>query len=265
MKKPLPPRVGSSRVARACADGEHRFFGRDLFADLLPNTSMSALLFLSVTGRLPTPAQGTLLDRLAVVTSVADGRIWPLKLTRLGSAYGSVLPGFAIGQLAIEGETIGMWPVSRAAAQLEAFARVRNDAEARAHVDAIARFIGFGVPLRPQDERVLALREYLGPAARGKFHRAHLRLAALVRESRKLEPNIVSLVASLLLDMGCTPAQAGAMAFFSNMNVFVAHAFESAQLPDPLLRDAGDAVTYRGVAARTSERKARARKPRNGR
>lgn len=250
-----------TRVARACADGKHEFFGHDLFDDLLPETTMAGLLFMSITGRTATAEQVRLLDKIAVVTSVADGRIWPLKLTRLGSAYGSVLAGFSVGQLAIEGNTIGMWPVGTAAAQLADVVRVGASKGAlRAHVDAVPRWIGFGVPLRPNDERVIALRARLAGHASlaKKYYRAHERLAAALRAQRKLEPNIVSLVAALLMDLGCTPAQAGAMAFFLNVNVFVAHSFESASNPAEPLRNA-EAVVYRGPALRVSPRALRAR------
>jgi hypothetical protein len=254
MKK-TDPAATKTRVARAGAGGRHRFFGHDLFDDLLPDTTMAGLLFLSVTGRIPTAPQLRLLDRLAVVTSVADGRIWPLKLTRLGAAYGSVLPGFAAGQLAIEGETIGMWPVTTAARQLFEFSASKAGTTER--VDAVRRWIGFGVPFRREDERVLALTAYLAREGwtRRRFFRAHARLAGEIRARRNLEPNIVSVVAALMLDMGCSPEQSGALAFFLNVNVFVAHAFESASAPSASLQDLGRATEFRGRAPRDTPRK----------
>lgn len=254
--KPIPTRVA------ALGYPEHRFRGFAVFQEL-PGHSYAALIALAVSGRMPTDEETELLDLLAAVTTVADPRIWPLKLARVVSSYGSTLAGFAAAQLPLEGDRIGP-PITVHAAQMlvevrAALDAVSDDDQRREAVKAVVarreRLVGFGIPFRPEDERYVALRREL--EARGRTGRPHWLaqelLADVVRAERGLSPNIGIGTAALLLDMGHSPSEAAAIVHFVNQHVFVANAFEGAG--QSALRELpAEAVRYVGRAPRISPR-----------
>ena len=68
-------------------------------------------------------------------------------------------------------------------------------------------------------------------------------------------PNICVGFAAMLLDMGYTQHQAGAMTTFQNQNVFAANAYEAATQPEEIMRRLpDDAIDYVGQAPRISPR-----------
>jgi len=78
---------------------EHRYFGRAVFGDLTGKESLTYLMALSILGReLPRDCY-PVLDDAACSLTLADPRIWPLKLTRLVASYGSTVPAAAAGLL----------------------------------------------------------------------------------------------------------------------------------------------------------------------
>jgi len=255
----------SSRVALA-GYGDHRYFGASLFEELLGEETVSGMIALSVGGRRLDADERATLDDLAVALSVADPRIWPLKLTRLVASYGGTIAGFAAGQLCLEGDLIGLWPSGVAAANLVelAIAAASCDADGAPPRDAIVRWlaskkrlVGYGIPFRELDERLEALRPRL--AARGRTRARYWRLmeelSRVVHAERGLRPNIVVAAAALLLDMGFSPEQVGAIGYFLNVNVFVAHAFEGAtQRAAPMRELPAEAIDYVGRPPRTSPR-----------
>ena len=262
MTSPIPTRVA------ALGYPEHRFRGHAVFAELT-GTSYAALIALAVSGRRPTRDEAELLDLLASVTTVADPRIWPLKLARVIASYGGYLAGFAAAQLPLEGDRIGP-PITVHAAtmlvELHAAVGGRFDEldlcreAARELVARRHRLVGFGMPFRPADERYVALREAL--AARGRtalpFWRMHDALAEAVASERGLPPNIGIGSAAMLLDMGYDPLEAAAIVHFINQHVFVANAFEGARDARSELRELpAAAIRYIGARPRTSPRAAR--------
>lgn len=149
--------------------GDNLYFGHAALGDLLEHETLSGLVAMGVSGQRPTDPQRPVLDAIAVLVNSADPRIWPLKLTRLVSSYGGVLAGYCAGQLAIEGGRIGYWVTGHAAATLAALRQAVGDCidEPEAVAQAVGnlvrsggRILGFGVPLRPSDERMDALRAY---------------------------------------------------------------------------------------------------------
>lgn len=253
-----------TRVA-ALGYPEHRFRGLAVFGELT-GLSYAGLIALAVTGRLPSPEEIDALDLLAVVTTVADPRIWPLKLARVVASYGGYLAGVAAGQLPLEGDRIGP-PITVHAAtmltELHAALVGRTDdadacsAAARELVARRRKLVGFGIPFRAADERFVALRS--GLADRGRtalpFWRLQEALAEVVRAERGLPPNIGIGAAALLLDMGHSPQEAAAVVHFLNQHVFIANAFEAACDARRELRQLpAEAVRYVGAPARVSPR-----------
>jgi len=59
---------------------EHQYFGHAVFAELRGKESLSGLTALSVLGRRLSREACALLDEAAVCLTLADPRIWPLKL-----------------------------------------------------------------------------------------------------------------------------------------------------------------------------------------
>lgn len=257
------PRI-PTRVA-ALGYSEHRFRGYAVFAELT-GTSYAALIALAVSGRRPTADETEALDLLAGVTTVADPRIWPLKLARLVASYGGCLAGFAASQLPLEGDRIGPPITVHAATMLvemhQAVGGRLDDREAcraaaRELVAQRRRLVGFGIPFRPADERYVALRAAL--VARGRtelpFWRLHEILVEVVQSDRGLPPNIGIGTAAMLLDMGHGPHEAAAIVHFINQHVFVANAFEGARDAREELRVLpASTIRYVGAPPRRSPR-----------
>lgn len=262
--------VLTTRVGRACGDDNH-FHGHAVAGELCGRESVTGLIALAVLGRRLDEDEKAVLDDLAVVMTVADPRIWPLKLVRVVSSYGRALPALAAAQLCIEDALIGHWTTGAAAAQL---AQLREALGTRAaDDDAVAmevervfasgrRLMGFGVPFREQDERVVALRRCL--AARGRIDRPHFRLfervAQAVYTQKKLSPNIGVAVGAACLDLGATPRQASLLSVALGQTDYLANAVEGAAQAAPILRELPQAhVRYVGKPPRQSPRATAAR------
>jgi hypothetical protein len=256
--------------------GDNLYFGHRTLGELLGHETMTGLVAMAVSGRRPSEQEREVLDAIALVTSSADPRIWPLKLTRLVASYGGTLAGFAAGQLSIEGKQIGPWVVGYAARELvglrEAIGDLVGD-EARARTVIAerigrSRLIGYGVPLRKRDERMDALRVHVVKLGRDglPYWKLQEALSAEVLRTGSTAPNVGIGVAAILLDLGYTPQQASAVTTFLNQNVFAANAFEAAQQREPLMQKLpAQHVTYVGPAARVSPRAVRSSSDANAR
>ncbi len=243
-----------TRVA-AVGFPDHRFRGRAVFADLVGRESYAALIARAVGGPELSSEDVALLDDLAAITSVADARIWPLKLTRIVASYGGMLAGFAAGQLPLEGEQIGP-PITRYAAELLVDATRTDDLDAL--VATGRRLVGYGIPFRPYDERFVVLRERVIARERAarRYWSTQESLSAAVMSARGLVPNIGIGSAAVLLDMGFSCYESAAVIHFLNQHVFVSHAVEGAQQRAAVLRELPvSAVRYVGRAPRTSGKK----------
>jgi citrate synthase len=254
-----------SRVGKALF-GENLFFGYRTLADLVGEETLTGLVSIAVKGRRPTEAERRTLDAIAVISTSADPHIWPLKMLRLVSSYGSVLAGYCACQVAVEGERIGYWIAGGAAAVLAELRGAIGDrmeepaavaAAITEHLRSGRRVIGFGVPLRKTDERMDALKVYV--AAEGLGRGAHWRLQEALADhlgrERGIAPNIGLGIGAVLLDLGYTPRQVSALAHFLAQPVFAAHAVEAAQQQAPEMQKLADEhVDYVGAAPRESPR-----------
>jgi hypothetical protein len=246
--------------------GENLFFGHRTLADLLGQETMTGIVSLAVKGRRPTEAERRALDAISVISTSADPHIWPLKLLRLVSSYGSVLAGYCACQLTVEGERIGYWISGYAAAVLVDLRGVVGDrledpaavAEAISdHLRRAGRVTGFGVPLRKSDERMDALKTYVVREGldRGAHWRLQEALADHVRRERGIPPNVGLGIGAVLLDFGYTPHEISALAHFLAQGVFVANALEAARQQAPEMQKLADEpVEYVGPARRESPR-----------
>ncbi|HET7538542.1 MAG TPA: hypothetical protein VFK05_01675 [Polyangiaceae bacterium] len=247
---------------------EHRYFGHRVFQDLAGRETLTGLTILSVLGRrLPSEAAGVV-DDIACTLTLADPRIWPLKLTRLIAAYGSTLPAAAAGLLSEEEARIGPWAGAKSAEVLLAFdaaigARVDEAETVRQVVTAYLdehRFVwGFGTPFRAQDERLVAFRDCIQRRQRDSlpFWRLMTAVSEVVRELRGAEPNMGIAVAAALLDLGLTAHQAGCLSSALMQHMFLAQAVEGAEQGSSLRELPASYVEFVGHAPRSSPRAGR--------
>lgn len=258
----LPTRVG--HLGR----DDHRYCGFGSLTELIGHESYAGTLSLAVGGRRLSPDEAAALDDLACALSCADPRIWPLKMIRVAASYGGIFLPHAAGQMVLENDVIGTWTI-RLGAQglLDLRAAIGDQAdddevvtrEVDRYLERHHRLVGYGVPFRETDERLVALRARV--EATGRAALPHWRLqdavARVMLRDRKLRPNIGAGAAALLLDMGFDATQAGLMTVFVNQNVFVANAYEGAlQAPAALRSLPADAAAYAGPPPRRSPRAA---------
>lgn len=251
---------------------EHRYFGKRVFAELTGKESLASLVALSVTGRLLPPDCIGLIDDAAGALTLADPRVWPLKLTRLLASYGATMPAVAAGLLMEEEARIGPWACVHAAHTLqELHASIADFAEDPVRVrEAVVAFLrprtfvwGFGTPFRAYDERLVSLREHVKRRGRDRlpFYRSMTAAAEVIGEVRKTEPNLGIALAAVFLDMGLTPQEIGALVAALMQHMFFAQGVEGARQADPQLRQLpSESLHYVGRAARTSPRAADAAK-----
>jgi hypothetical protein len=245
---------------------EHRYFGSAVFGELRGRESFAGLMALSVLGRRLPEKACALLDEAAICLTMADPRIWPLKLTRLVAAYGHAMPAVAAGLLIQEEARIGPWAMLKAAETLVALeCEIGAHADDAAHVERIllsyvqaqAFMWGFGTPFRARDERLVAFRksvEHHGCLGRPYF-RIFEALAEVVKAERRAPPNMGMAVAAVLLDQGLTPREIGPMTVALMQHMFFAQAVEGAeQAPDCLRKLPSEFVHYIGKEARRSPR-----------
>jgi hypothetical protein len=250
---------------------EHRYFGHKVFEELTGRESFMGLTALSVLGRRLPPEDCAVLEDAAGALTMADPRIWPLKLTRVVASYGGTVAAAAAGLLVEEGAQIGPWACGRAAEALATMhaaidgqegdaGRVRSVLEG--YLESHAFVWGFGTPFRPRDERLVAFRRCM--VERGRHTRPHYRtmeaVATAVRELRRAEPNIVFALAAVCLDMGLEVAEIGPVATTLMQHMFFAAAVEGARQAPAVLRELPEEyVAYAGREARTSPRAERPR------
>jgi hypothetical protein len=206
----------------------------------------------------------------AVVTACAqaalnpDPRIPPMRLVRLAASHGSVLSALAASLAAMQGSYVGPSAVADAARFLHALVAevgwgaddLSLEAALQRRLRARMTLFGYGVPGRPVDERFVWIRERLRHVTHhprpwwGMFERLGERLSPLHRG-----PNLGGAIAAALLDLGCTPAQAGALACYCTLPPLLGNAYEGAeQHPAVLQRLPDSTIEYVGPAPRESPR-----------
>ena len=268
----LPPLTEPTRSAYWAFD-EPRYFGHRVFSELAGRESWTGLMAMSIFGHRLSPELCGVLDDAVGVLTLADPRIWPLKLTRVVGTYGSMLPALSAGILMENEARIGPWACVDAANVLRALHAEldgkQDDPEQVREVLAKYRrehrFVwGFGTPYRGRDERVLAFRQCMQRRGRSElpYYRTLAAIAVAMKEATNAEPNIGGVLASVLLDMGLEPKEIGAMVVALAQHMFFAQAIESSRTPNLTLRELPPAyVSYAGRTPRTSPRARAARAP----
>jgi len=262
MKLTLRSRVGYTVF------GDNRYFGYGTVSDLLGNETFTGLLATAVLGRRADDEMRAILDDISVIITAADPRVWPLKIARLVASYGGEISGYVGGQLCIEGHRIGP-PITRYAAEMllklrERIADEEPDSalvsEVRGMVERGERFIGYGVPFREIDERMVALRAMVAERRRADlpFWKLQEMLTPIVLAERGIGPNVGIGLAALCLDLGLAPREIGTLLTVLNANCFVANAVEGAAQASEILRKLPDeTIDYVGAPPRKSPKACR--------
>ncbi|MCC6810165.1 MAG: hypothetical protein IT381_22230 [Deltaproteobacteria bacterium] len=239
---------------------DHRFCGRSVMNDLCGGLSFSALNVLGITGRSLSREEAELFDELCAGGSAPDARAWPLKLIRIVSAYGGFYSGVAATQLCMEGVgAIGPWLTEASAEAILDYeaccAAAGGDLEAGFWklLEKRKRLRGWGVPLRPRDERYLSMERSV--TKRGRHLLTHWSamsaLSGLLRTHKQIEPNVSAAFGAALLDLGFSPTQIAPLGCVAINHMFVAHAAESSRERYPeYQRLAEDDVAYAGPPPR---------------
>lgn len=259
---PIPTRVAHAEW------GDNRFQGYSVAKDLLGSEPWLGIVALGITGRRLTESERGLLDDLGVIMTVADPRIWPLKLTRLVASYGDALAGLAAGALAVDEALIGNWTFWGMAGLLRSLRssvstpddRSGIDLACRTQLGSMRRIPGFGVSSRPVDERVEMLK--LRVAARGRERLEYWTLFENVSEAvfrmKGLRPNIASAAAAVCLDLGFDERETAVLSAFIGLSDFLPNAAEGAVQMAPALQSLDPAsIRYVGPPPRDSGRTSR--------
>ena len=254
---PLPTHVAHSEF------GANRFHGFPV-PSLAGEETLTGLTAIAVGGRRLDAAERAMLDDVAVSLTLADPRVWPLKMARLVSAYGGCLPALAVGFLCVEEAVIGYWTAGRAAELLMELRNEVHETTVDSVLPRLARRVdrgeslwGFGVPFRPYDERLFLLRRRVVERGRDQlpFWRIAEAAGAATRQLKGLEPNIASGVAAVCLDLGFTPRQIGILCVTLAQVDIMANAVEGAEQAPAILRKLpDDRVRYVGKSSRQSPR-----------
>lgn len=252
MIPPIETRVG------LILDDDNRFLGRSTYAEWMRDAKAPTDLWATALGITVDNSARSVLRVLAVCLTSPDARVWPLKLTRLLSCHGDPAVGFFAAQLVSSGRTMGPGTVTGAAALLAQWAALTDDGRAALLADARSqpklRLAGFGVPFRPTDERLVALRAQIAttPAAAGRHWVAMGQLVDEVGHFSSASPNVALGVAALLLDLGVAPDLCGLGLSMLMSHVFLAHAVEASSTDAVLQTLPPSTVRYVGPAPRSS-------------
>lgn len=253
--------VIKTRVGRSLI-GDYDHFGLRVFRDLAGSTSYLGLVAFSITGRRISKEDELVLDDLAVASHVPEPRVWPIKLSRLGASYRRAMPGLLCGSVALDCDLVGGRVAKDAAdllvdLQAQAATQPVDDAALAAFIEPRKRLIGFGVPLRDVDERVVAFRRCLRERGRdqGRHWVLGERLWRVVKEQRGVEVNIIGATAAICLDLGFRPDEIAPLAAVLLQPTLLANAVAGAvESPELLARLPDESVRYVGPQPRESPR-----------
>ncbi len=249
---------------------EHRYQGHAVFAELLGAESVGGLTALSVLGRRANEELLHVLDDIGVALSLADPRIWPLKLTQLIASYGATMLPAALGWLTLEDARIGPWACQRTADLLVDFSkRLGDDLHDPERVAAVVQdylrqhqFVwGFGTPYRQRDERLVAFTRAIEQRGRHRlrFWGCVCAVAPVVEAQRKTAPNVSLGVSAALLDAGVAPTKIGPLVASLMHHMFVANALDSAaRVENPMRVLQSEHVVFKGRSPRLSPRRSAA-------
>jgi hypothetical protein len=244
-------------------DHDNQFMGRSVFDRLAGEMRSAGDAVAVALGLTPDDDDREALRLVALCTTSPDARVWPLKLCRLLASWGSPMVGTFASQLVSASHVMGPGTATGCALALRAVAEAVGEDPDPARIVAVlerwradhgGRIGGFGVPFRPEDERLVALRRLVRGTAleRRPFWRLQERVAAAMATRDPVQPNVVLGVSALLLDAGVHPRHCGLALALSMHHMFAAHAMEAA-VTDRALRDLpAEVVEYRGAPPRST-------------
>jgi hypothetical protein len=248
----LPPI--ETRVAHV-GHGELQFRGYRVFAELLGKTTTAQMLILGISGRLLDVEESHVVDDITTAMSSADPRMWPFKIVRLASAYGTASVGVAAGLLAATGGLFGPSRMRDAAAWLQSVHH-KGDLDDDALLTELDHGTkAFGVLYRNKDERYAALLEQARQRKRRELPYTRLcdRIAELGRAHRQIEPHVFLGVAAVALDLGLSLDAIAGLATLLLFHDGLANAVEgAAQAPAVLRQFPLGSLAYRGPGHRTT-------------
>lgn len=265
MSRPVEERAVEERPVQRVGhigDDDNRFCGHAVFAELATSVRSPAELWALACGVDQMSDDDHEVWRvMALALTSPDARVWPLKLARTLASYGNPVAGCFGAQLGNDSDRMGPGTATGAARSLAWIAEQAGEGADDATVASVVarhlaergRIAGFGVPLRPEDERLVGLRRLLAghSATAGRHWRLHEQVVTAVRAASGLAPNIVIGLAALLLDLGLRPARAGMAVSLLMAHTFAAHAIEAAEEDGPRLQELPPgAIAYAGVGAR---------------
>jgi len=244
--------------------GVNRYFGFAVPDLLRREESLAGLLALAVRGRPLSLDEQRVVDDIAVAMTLADPRVWPLKLARLVSSYGRCLPGLAAGLLCLEEARIGPWTFGAAADLLQSLSEEAGEPTVAAMLAPVQRLLGgrrhlpgFLVPFRPRCERLQLLREAVIARRRHElpWWAAMEAFIAAVRQLEGPEPNVGIGAAAACLDLGFTSREIAILATGLAQTEFLSNAAEGSRQRAPVLqRLPDDRVRYVGAPPRMTPR-----------
>lgn len=197
---------------------EHQFRGYPVFSNLLGNISFTGMMILAIGGKKLSIEEAAILDDFATALTMADPRIWPPKIARITSCYGSFPNAMSSAFLSLS-RRIGAGTVSEVAKMLldiqnEIEKKNLKDDEAikdiiRAHISKKKIINGFGLIGRPTDERLEAFKTRICEKKlnKKKYWRLHELVGDVVQQERHVVPNITLGGAGFLLDLGLNVEQ----------------------------------------------------------
>jgi hypothetical protein len=258
--EPLPTAVAHSEF------GANRFRGFSV-PDLAGHETLTSMAAMAISGRRLDAVERGVLDDVAVSLTLADPRIWPLKISRLVASYGGCLPAMTATVLCLEDALIGHWTTLECAQLFMALREEAPELTPEAMFGPVERRLqagqslyGWGVPFRPQDERLLVLQRRIIERGRDRlpYWQVLQSASGAMRTLKRVEPNMTGGVTATLLDLGFTPRQIPVLCVFLGQTDFLANAVEGSEQRPAVLRKLPDErIRYVGKPPRSSPRMSR--------